>query len=376
MQEYHPLEQKWKEHLALVNRLGKNVKQKRETVSLESKCHVKDSISFKSSDIAGVMNIDPSKLKLPYFMPDGQKHMVCCLSLLCFLIRTLADFTNHYDEWEGHFATDSQQSLFDTLFGLKTQTRGGRHLFMHSTRGTRRHDTRTDVLILIQERLRRLPIVDIQHIKGHQDKHVPYDSPTLLAQFNVDDDDMASLFQKAHGRLSPFTILPTQIGAALQHLPQGTVTTHHISSLHSAASGPPLVHYMSRKITGRSRPLRSRLIGTHTDWLWSLIVKDTLSVLSWLRTSCRQIILCGHSPTKHDAPYETASKTEIILFDALIPAELYGDKQRNEKICDKQHMSKSEILTIAPGDPSVVSGRITVNWTHGNNQVSGWHSAS
>ena len=93
-----------------------------------------------------------------------------------------------------------------------------------------------DALIMIQKQMKRLPFVDVQHIKGHQDKHIPYDNLPLLAQ----------LFQREYRRPSPETILPTHLGAALR-LSQRTVTAHHITALHSAASGPPLMKYMCRK---------------------------------------------------------------------------------------------------------------------------------
>lgn len=102
------------------------------------------------------------------------------LSLLCFIIR-IAEFTHKNDTWEGHLATDSQ-SLLDTLFGLKMQTRRASTFSYKHLAELDVMIPEWDVLILIQERLRRLPEVDIQHIKGHQDKHHPYESLTLLAQ--------------------------------------------------------------------------------------------------------------------------------------------------------------------------------------------------
>ncbi|KAI2503136.1 hypothetical protein MHU86_11327 [Fragilaria crotonensis] len=166
------------------------------------------------------------------------------LSLLCFLIR-LAEYTHQTDAWAGHLATDSQ-SLLDTLFGLKANAQSRSSLQCTQLVELDVMIPEWDVLIMIQERMRRLPLIDIQHIQGHQDKHKPYDELTLLAQLNVDADHKASSFQRTFGRPSTETLLPTIVGAAL-NLPQGTVTAHHIAALHSAASGPPLIAYIQSK---------------------------------------------------------------------------------------------------------------------------------
>jgi hypothetical protein len=166
------------------------------------------------------------------------------LSLLCFLIR-LAEFTHLEESWEGHLATDSQ-SLLDTLFGIKDKRQ-----LLSTLQSSQLADLDVmipewDILILIQERMRKLPGIDIQHIKGHQDKYKAYEELTLMAQLNVDADSMASLYQREYGHPSKDTLLSTTAGAVL-NLTQGTVTAHHAAAMHIAASGPPLLEYVRRK---------------------------------------------------------------------------------------------------------------------------------
>jgi hypothetical protein len=45
--------------------------------------------------------------------------------------------------------------------------------------------------------------VTYKHVKGHQDKDIPYAKLPFLAQLNVDTDKLAGVYQKDHGSYRP-----------------------------------------------------------------------------------------------------------------------------------------------------------------------------
>jgi hypothetical protein len=86
----------------------------------------------------------------------------------------------------------------------------------------------------------------IQHIKGHQDRKIPYEHLSLPAQLNVDADTAAGKFQDAHGCARPHVPLFPHTGAQL-NINQGTVTHNYKSTIRSAAHGPPLLQYIQQR---------------------------------------------------------------------------------------------------------------------------------
>lgn len=88
-------------------------------------------------------------------------------------------------------------------------------------------------------------ILPIQHIKGHQDRKVPYEDLPLNAQLNVDADRLAGLFQDEHGRPRPRVRprLPNNNGVQL-HLLDGTCTYNLKQSIRYADTAPALLTYI------------------------------------------------------------------------------------------------------------------------------------
>ena len=70
-----------------------------------------------------------------------------------------------------------------------------------------------DLLINIKRLLAEMPGLILQHVKGLQDRQVSYESLTLLAQLNVDADDLANWFQGEHGTVRPFAQITEGAGS-------------------------------------------------------------------------------------------------------------------------------------------------------------------
>lgn len=161
------------------------------------------------------------------------------LSVLLFLNRVKA-FTSMHDSWIEVIATDSK-SLLQTLRGNKKTPnphRPGEPIQTDCATVTfdvLRPDW--DVLIEIQYAMSQLPEVTLQFIRGHQDKNRAFASLPLLAQLNVEADDMASSYQNTHGGERPFILMSPRTRAHLV-TKQGTVTAQYSSMLHMAYTGP------------------------------------------------------------------------------------------------------------------------------------------
>ena len=84
-----------------------------------------------------------------------------------------------------------------------------------------------------------MPDIQLQHIKGHQDRERDYDRLPLLAQLNVDADAIANRYQKDYGSLRP-DVLITQWAGVHLILATGTVTSHYKSAIRHHVSAAPL----------------------------------------------------------------------------------------------------------------------------------------
>ena len=107
-----------------------------------------------------------------------------------------------------------------------------------------------DVLAEIWSTLHQNNLADsitVQHIKGHSDKHKPYQELTLLQQLNVDADSMADSYIQQHwdDEYHEVPLLPTS-GAQL-NLEQGTVTYKMKRELRLARTEGPLRDYLCEK---------------------------------------------------------------------------------------------------------------------------------
>ena len=187
----------------------------------------------------------PARSQTPYSYRSESYGM---LSLLCFLKR-LAEFTNQWEPWRGTVATDSQ-SLIDTLHG-KTYTNADPYgiLSPATSSATVILDpliAEWDIIFSIQTLLREMPGLSLIHVRGHQDKKTPYHRLPLLAQLNVDADELAGDYQRDKGAYRPDVLLTTWTGAHLQ-TPTGTITAHYASALRHLATYRPLWKVLQTK---------------------------------------------------------------------------------------------------------------------------------
>ena len=168
------------------------------------------------------------------------------LSLLRFLIR-IREYTSMQFHWNGVIATDSQ-SLLDTLNGvdeleqrdnLPTNLNGGRVVLDLLT-------PNWDVLIEIQRSMEQLPQIRLEYVKGHQDRDLPYDQLSLMAQLNVDANTKAGQYQDAFKAVRPIAKMMTSTGAHRVG-PDGTITSHYQKAIRYQATEAPLRTYLMNK---------------------------------------------------------------------------------------------------------------------------------
>ena len=103
-----------------------------------------------------------------------------------------------------------------------------------------------DIIRGIQVLLLSMPSLTLQHVKGHQDRHLQYNRLPLLAQLNVDADEQATRFQTVHGCFQPDVLHTAWSGVHLV-LPIGTITSH-VETAKFHATAPPLkAYYMAQR---------------------------------------------------------------------------------------------------------------------------------
>ena len=116
-----------------------------------------------------------------------------------------------------------------------------------------------DIVRGIQALLQGMPDVRLQHVKGHQDREIPYHRLSLLAQLNVDADTQASRYQRDFGSFQPNVLLTEWAGVHLE-FPTGTVTSHYETALRFQATAPDLKSHLMERYS------------------WS---KQTMEVINW-----------------------------------------------------------------------------------------------
>ena len=166
------------------------------------------------------------------------------LALLVFLHR-LAEYIHLHEPWKGIIATDSK-SIIDTVLGTIRE----RHDSTKRTAYQRPLNPLSpewDVVVGIQQLLKDMPGLELQHhIKGHQDRKTTFHRLPLLAQLNVEADELANKYQRELGTHEPEVLMTKWAGAHLI-LPTGTVTSHYESALRYHATAEPLrVHLRER----------------------------------------------------------------------------------------------------------------------------------
>jgi hypothetical protein len=182
------------------------------------------------------------------------------LSLLCFL-RRLAEFTGKHDPWFGIVATDSQ-SLINTVLQKKPRDTSSRSMAMVTEADfalARRFPLdpslpEWDIIRGIQALLQEMPGIQLQHVKGHQDRGTLYRHLSLLAQLNVDADAQASRYQRDFGSFMPDVLLTDWTGVHLD-FPTGTVTAHYEAALRYQATAPALYDHMREQYSWTSQTM-------------------------------------------------------------------------------------------------------------------------
>jgi hypothetical protein len=103
-----------------------------------------------------------------------------------------------------------------------------------------------DFLIEIRRTLHTLPGVKLVYVNGHQDQKKAYQNLSLMAQLNVDADDMANEYQEEYGRAHPDALMATHTGVFLV-FPEGTKTAKYVPDIRCRATQSPLRKYIQRK---------------------------------------------------------------------------------------------------------------------------------
>ena len=209
------------------------------------------------------------------------------LAVTLFLAR-LGDFTGHFDDWNGVIATDSQ-SVLDTIQQSievpNPTSQESMRLYQGEWKTLDVMSADWDVLIELQESLKKLPGMKLQHVRGHQDLHTPYRNLSLLAQLNVDADHQASKYQCIHGAIRPYVFLMphTRVHILTQ---AGTITSHHEATLRQAATREPLLQHIATKNHWSSSVMRTINWEAHGQALRKNLHRR-VHYTNWSMTFCR-----------------------------------------------------------------------------------------
>jgi hypothetical protein len=161
------------------------------------------------------------------------------LAMLCFLKR-LAEFTYQHEPWCGTLATDSL-SLVETVLGIKRKPSVMEAAVSEPEPVQLPLDPLSpewDLIVNIRRLLCEMPGLSLEHVRGHQDRRGTYQQLSLLAQLNVDADDLANTFQREYGAIRPHALLTEEAGVHLI-TPKGNVTTKYKTAIrHQATDGP------------------------------------------------------------------------------------------------------------------------------------------
>ena len=169
------------------------------------------------------------------------------LSLLCFLKR-LAEFLGQNDEWQGIVATDSQ-SLLDTILDgpyVDKQTDAPIPSRLKDIKYLNVMDPDWDITSNIIAVATDIPGIRFQYVRGHQDRTTSYDRLPLLAQLNVDADEMANKYQRDHGKPRT-TVLPTDTSGVYLHTTDGSITKQVGVTVRYQATAPALIHHIRHR---------------------------------------------------------------------------------------------------------------------------------
>jgi hypothetical protein len=135
--------------------------------------------------------------------------------------------------------------LIDTILGKNTLPLGSARPQVYQ-RPLEPLSPEWDIVVGVQQLLHDLPGIQLQHIKGHQDRERDFDRLPLLAQLNIDADALANRYQKEHGSFRPEVLMTRWAGVHLI-LPTGTVTSHYESAIRYHASASPLKEHLRNR---------------------------------------------------------------------------------------------------------------------------------
>ena len=167
------------------------------------------------------------------------------LAMLSFLKR-LAEFTHQHTPWQGLLATDSL-SLIDTIRGSK------KHALGHVASADFEPEQvllpldplcpEWDLIVNIRRLFIEMPDLQLQHVHGHQDRRRAYHRLGLLAQLNVEADELANTYQRDHGAVRPYALLTEGAGVHLV-TPTGSITARYKTVLRHRATHDPLRNHI------------------------------------------------------------------------------------------------------------------------------------
>ena len=166
------------------------------------------------------------------------------LSVLRFLKR-LTEFIGQGDAWHGIIATDSQ-SLLDTIMDGKYKQETNDEPQSCAVKPLRYLDVMApdwDITSSIVTTAQSMPGLEMQYIRGHQDRTHSYEQLSLLAQLNVDADEMATQYQRHHGNPRPHVLLTDTAGVGLS-TSDGSITKNFAQTIRYQASAPELQQYI------------------------------------------------------------------------------------------------------------------------------------
>ena len=91
-----------------------------------------------------------------------------------------------------------------------------------------------------------IPGISFQYVRGHQDRTTVYDQLPLLAQLNVDADEMANRYQRNHG-MSRTTVLPTDTSGVYLNTTAGSITKRIGVTVRYQATAPALIQHIRHR---------------------------------------------------------------------------------------------------------------------------------
>ncbi len=225
----------------------------------------------------------------------------------------MAEYTETLEPWVGIIGTDSQ-SVLDTLAGKTTENEGYHrcHLPTRVNGDTVTLDPLSadwDVLIEIQHALTLLPGLQLQYVKGHQDRARTVARLPLMAQLNVEADANAAAYQDAYGADRPVVLMTPRTRAQQLHFISGTITSRYQAAVRREFSGDALLQHIKTRNRWQDETVLAINWDSHgaalskhiqTRLHYSKLVHDILSTLALLNKQDKGKRLCPCCGNPHE----------------------------------------------------------------------------